>query len=113
MAEKRKETTARGTTGKARNQKKAPLQGAPRNAAASKNTAPHGNAKKAAARSKAAPRESAKKSASRRQVSPEERFQMIQQAAYFRAEKEGFSCDPWKCWVAAEAEIDAQLSSPR
>ena len=91
MVEKQEGTTARGTAGKAGNQTKAPLQGAPQNAAPPRNTASHGNAKKAAARSKAAPTGAAKKSASTRQVSPEERFRMIQEAAYFQAEKEGFN----------------------
>ena len=36
---------------------------------------------------------------------------MIQEAAYFRAEKEGFNGDPWKCWLVAEAEVDALLAS--
>ena len=38
---------------------------------------------------------------------------MIQEAAYFRAEKEGFDCDPWKCWLVAEAEVDARLAGSR
>ncbi len=113
MVEKQEGTTARGTTGKAKNQEKAPLEGAPHSAAAPKNAARQGNAKKGAARSKAAPRGAAKKSAARRQVSPEERFRMIQEAAYYQAEKEGFDCDPWSCWLVAEAEIDTQLGSSR
>ena len=113
MVERQNGTTARGSKGKAGNQKKAPLQGARQNAAAPKNAARQGNAKKGAARSKAAPRGAAKKSAARRQVSPEKRFRMIQEAAYYQAEKEGFDCDPWSCWLVAEAEIDAQLGSSR
>jgi hypothetical protein len=34
---------------------------------------------------------------------------MIEQAAYFRAEKHGFQGDPADHWAAAEAEIDADL----
>lgn len=43
-------------------------------------------------------------------VSPEERFKMIEQAAYFRAEKHGFQVDPQANWVAAEKEVDAILA---
>ena len=35
---------------------------------------------------------------------------MIQEAAYFLAEKEGFSGDCWKHWLTAEAQIDARLA---
>lgn len=42
-------------------------------------------------------------------VTPEERMKMIEQAAYFRAEKSGFTGDPHAHWVAAEAEVDALL----
>jgi hypothetical protein len=107
MVEKQDVTTARGTTGKASNQNKAQLEGARPDTAAPK-SASRGNAKKGTARRKTAAK-GAKKSASRGQVSPEERFRMIQEAAYFRAEKAGFDCDPWSCWLVAEAEIDARL----
>lgn len=43
-------------------------------------------------------------------VSPEERFKMIEQAAYFRAEKHGFQVDPHANWVAAEKEVDTILA---
>jgi hypothetical protein len=43
-------------------------------------------------------------------VSPEERFKMIEQAAYFRAEKHGFQVDAHANWLAAEAEVDAILA---
>ena len=42
--------------------------------------------------------------------SAEERFKMIEQAAYFRAEKHGFQVDPQANWVAAEKEVDAILA---
>jgi predicted lipid-binding transport protein (Tim44 family) len=45
-------------------------------------------------------------------VSAEERYRMIQEAAYHRAEQRGFQGgDPHEDWVAAEAEIDALLAS--
>jgi hypothetical protein len=43
-------------------------------------------------------------------VTPEERYRMIQDAAYFRAEKRGFvGGDPGQDWIEAEQEIDALL----
>lgn len=43
-------------------------------------------------------------------ITPEQRFRMICDAAYFRAERRGFvGGNPAEDWVAAEAEIDVQL----
>ena len=42
-------------------------------------------------------------------ISKVERQRMIEQAAYFRAEKHGFQGDSSQHWSAAEAEIDAEL----
>ena len=78
-----------------------------------KETTARGAAKKAAARKSAAPRAAAKKNGPEKQTSLEERFRLIQEAAYFKAEKEGFNCDPSECWLVAEAEIDARLASSR
>jgi hypothetical protein len=111
MAENQKRTTARGA--KAANRKKTPSQGASKNAGTPKNTAPRAAAKKAAGRKKSAPGRASKKPAPQDRPSAEERYRLIQEAAYFRAEKEGFNSDPWKCWLVAEAEIDAQLASSR
>jgi len=80
MAEKRKGTTVRGTAKKAGNRKKAASKGA------------------------------GKKAGLEKQPSPEERFRLIQETAYFKAEKEGFSSDPSECWLVAEAEVDARLA---
>ena len=45
-------------------------------------------------------------------ASPEQRCQMIEQAAYFRAEKRGFQGgDAVADWLLAETQIDALLSS--
>jgi hypothetical protein len=46
------------------------------------------------------------------QVTPEQRHQMIEKAAYLRAEQAGFECDPSECWLVAEEEIDSRLASP-
>lgn len=110
MAEKRKGTTARGSAKKNGGRKRAPSPGAPQKAAAAKGGGPQGAAKRAAARKGAAPAVAAKKDGSKKRASPEERHRLIQQAAYFKAEKEGFTCDPSKYWLVAEAEVDAQLT---
>jgi hypothetical protein len=111
MAENQQGATARGTNNKkSGNRKKAQPRTASQNAATPEDAA--ATAKKPAGRKKGAPKRTSKKAAARRQISAEERYRMIQEAAYFRAEKEGFDCDPWKCWLVAEAEIDAQLAGP-
>jgi hypothetical protein len=112
MAEIQKKTAARATNKKAGNRKKTPSPGASKNAGRPKDTAPKAAAKKAAGRKKSTSRGASKKIARKEQVSAEERYRMIQEAAYFRAEKEGFNGDPWKCWLVAEAEIDALLAGP-
>jgi hypothetical protein len=43
-------------------------------------------------------------------VSPDERRRMIAEAAYFRADKRGFTGgDPLGDWLAAEKQVDAML----
>lgn len=43
-------------------------------------------------------------------VNPEERYRMIAEAAYFRAERRGFAAGyELQDWLEAEAEIDKQL----
>jgi hypothetical protein len=45
------------------------------------------------------------------QVTPEERWHMISEAAYYRAEKRGFvGGDSAEDWAEAEAQIDAELA---
>ena len=45
-------------------------------------------------------------------VSPVQRYMMIAEAAYFRAEKRGFGgTDAWHDWYEAEREIDGMLAS--
>ena len=48
----------------------------------------------------------------KRAISHNERYKMIADAAYFRAQSRGFSNDvhPTADWLAAEAEIDAILA---
>lgn len=45
-------------------------------------------------------------------VTPEQRYHMIAEAAYFRAERRGFSGgDPAQDWLEAEAEVDRILQA--
>lgn len=60
---------------------------------------------------KRTPRKAASRSTAPIQVTPEERQKMIEQAAYFRAEKAGFTGDPHEHWLAAEKEVDAMLKA--
>jgi hypothetical protein len=66
-------------------------------------------APKAAAAAKAPAKPRARK-ASKPAVSPEARYRMIQDAAYFIAEKHGFTGDNHAFWLQAEHEIDAKLA---
>lgn len=52
---------------------------------------------------------SAAKAAGKAQVSPEERYRMVQTAAYFIAERNGFLGYPDDHWLQAELEIAAQF----
>jgi len=84
---------------------------APKKKAVKKTTAKKATAKKTAPR-KAAPKKAApKKVAAAPKPSPEDRYRMIEQAAYFLAEKHHFQADPAAIWVQAEKEVDAQLAT--
>jgi hypothetical protein len=67
-------------------------------------------AKKAAVKKKVVARKGgANPSATTRQISADERRRMIAEAAYLRAESQGFLSDDLEDWLVAEAEVDAQL----
>lgn len=53
-------------------------------------------------------RDSAKEKSPR--VSNEQRYWMVAEAAYFRAESHGFKSDPVRDWIEAENDIAALLS---
>ena len=44
------------------------------------------------------------------QISPEERYRMVEVAAYFLAERNGFAGSPVEYWTAAEAQISKLLN---
>lgn len=56
-----------------------------------------------------APAKAAPVAAKPAKISKSERLKMIEQAAYYQAEKHGFGGDSSAHWAAAEAEIDADL----
>jgi len=62
-------------------------------------------AEKKAPAKKAAP----KKTAKTRKIGAEERYRMIEVAAYYLAENNGFQGSTLDYWVAAEAQVDAML----
>lgn len=62
----------------------------------------------AAAKPAAKPRGGAR--AKKSGVSPEQRYRMIQDAAYYIAERHGFTGDNHAFWLQAEQEIDAKLA---
>lgn len=73
--------------------------------------APSASAPKSAAAKKSQPGPSAIEQ--KMPVTPEQRYQMITEAAYFRAEKHGFvGGDPALDWLEAEAEIDRIIQQP-
>ena len=48
--------------------------------------------------------------ASKAPINPEERYKMIQEAAYYIAERHGFNGDSAYFWSQAEAEINSRFS---
>jgi hypothetical protein len=70
-----------------------------------KKAAPRKAPAKAAAGSAGKPRKKAAAPA----VTPEQRYRMIQDAAYFIAERNGFVGDNHAYWLQAEQAIDAEL----
>jgi hypothetical protein len=62
--------------------------------------------KKAPVKKAAAPR---KTTAKARKIGAEERYRMIEVAAYYLAENNGFQGNTLDYWVAAEAQVDGML----
>ncbi|TSA50687.1 MAG: DUF2934 domain-containing protein [Nitrosomonadales bacterium] len=69
-------------------------------------------AKKPAAKKPGAPKAAAKKSAvaGKWTPGPQERYNMVQVAAYYIAERNGFNGNPLEFWTAAEAQVVKMLS---
>jgi hypothetical protein len=67
-------------------------------------------AKPAATKKPAAKKAAAPKAAKSRKIGGEERYRMIEVAAYFLAERNGFKGNPVEYWTAAEIQISKLLS---
>ena len=70
-------------------------------------------AKKAAPKAAVAAKKPAAKAAvaaKKTAITPEQRYKMIEEAAYYIAERHGFNGDSAYFWSLAEAEINAKLS---
>lgn len=66
----------------------------------------------AAAKPRAQKKTATPKIPAKKTVSPEQRYQMIAAAAYFLAERHGFSSGrALDDWIAAEKDVDAMLNS--
>lgn len=100
----KKETKKATSAKKAATKKVAPVKKATTPKATGKKAEKKTAAKKTAAR-KAAPKP--------RVISAEERFNMIQTAAYYIAERNGFAGDSSRFWVEAELEIEQRLANER
>lgn len=87
--------------------KKAPAKKAP---AKKKAVAKKTPAKKAAVAKKApAKKKAAAKKTKKAKYTAEQIYSMIEQAAYFTAENDGFSKDPSEYWTQAEAAINTMV----
>ncbi|MDF7808951.1 histone H1-like repetitive region-containing protein [Pontiellaceae bacterium B12219] len=107
-----KKTTKKAPAKKAA-AKKAPAKkkAAAKKAPAKKAVAKKAVAKKAPAKKAAAKKAPAKKKAAAKRVkyTNEQVYSMIEQAAYFAAENDGFKKDPSDYWAVAEASINAMI----
>jgi|LSQX01.3.fsa_nt_gb hypothetical protein len=110
-------TTKKRTCGKSSATKASVKKSASKTASTAKKAAPKAvSVKKAApkaavAKKAAAPKKVAAKKtvAKKAAVSPEERYCMVQDAAYYIAERHGFNGDSAYFWALAESEIKLQL----
>lgn len=93
--------------------KKAPIKAATK-AAPAKPAVKSATAKKTPAAKPAPAKEKFAKGNGATPITPEQRYRMICDAAYYRAERRGFiGANPAEDWTAAEAEIDGLLLSMR
>ena len=87
-----------------------PAKKTAKKAPAKKAAAKKAPAQKAPAKKKAAARKKvSRKQAPKAKYTAEQVYSMIEQAAYFNAENDGFSKDPGVYWAQAEASINAMI----
>lgn len=121
MTESTEKPTKKKAATKKASSTKAPAKKTASNKAAVKKAAPKKAAPKTAATKKAAPKKApakkatAKKTATKsapQRITHEERWRMVAEAAYLRAEKRHFATGgETDDWLAAEAEVDARLAA--
>lgn len=106
-----KKTAAKKAPAKKTAVKKAPAKkAAAKKAPAKKTAAKKAPAKKAATKKAPAKKAAAKKAPARKvKYTAEQVYSMIEQAAYFAAENDGFSKDPAAYWTHAEASIKSMV----
>lgn len=80
-------------------------------ASAKKSTTAKKAAPKTAASKAAKPAATRKKTIKPAIITSEDRYKMIEVAAYYIAEKNGFAHDHMNHWLQAEQEIDAKLNA--
>lgn len=84
----------------------APTKTASKTTKAASTKAVSAKSAKPVAKKPAAPR---KRKSTGQPIPASARLQHIEMAAYFIAEKSGFSRNPADCWIAAESEVDGRL----
>jgi hypothetical protein len=102
-------------TSKPATKKPAAKKSAPKKTIAKKAAPKATTTKKAAAKKPAVKKPTAKKTSAPKSttVSAFERYKMIEVAAYYLAEKKGFSGNSADYWTAAEKEIDKKLAGKK
>jgi len=83
---------------------------APKKSPTKTSTAKKAPAAKTAAAKPAAARKPAARKTAAAAPGAEERYRMVEVAAYFLAERNGFAGDPSAYWIAAEQQITRMLS---
>lgn len=104
---------AKKTTKKAAAKKAPAKKAAAKKTAAKKTTTKKAPAKKAVAKKTATKKAAAKKAPAKKvkkvEYNAEQIYSMIEQAAYFAAENDGFCKDPSEYWAQAEASIKSMI----
>ena len=116
MAEITSKTTTKKTTTKATTASAKPVEKkvvAAKKPAVAKAAEKKPAVAKVAAKKPAAPKAAAaakKSTAKTMDVTAEQRYRMVAEAAYYRAESNQFKSDPVRDWIEAESDIAALLS---
>jgi hypothetical protein len=114
MAESTSKTTTKKPAAKAAPAKAVAATAKPAATKAAVAKKPAAEKKAVAAKKPAAEKKPAAKAASKKMtVTAEQHYCMVAEAAYYRAERNGFMSDPVRDWIEAENEINAMLSGKK